>query len=197
MLSLFWFFIFAVLAIMLGWLLLRPTASTSENSNSHLQPTLFTLSIGDIVQYLGRDWVVEDRLIYSHSGWEWVEYQLQDGHDIRWLSVEEDDTLAVTLTQTVQDCRLKSPLPPEVINYQGTVYQKIEFGRVEMRRQRFLQRVETGLFYDYKGPEKQVLCVEVWGNEIEVSVGEQLIPYQLVLLPGQGQSVYRQSMLPD
>ena len=81
-----------LLVILIGigvlWTSRRPFRTRESSRNLIRQPSIFDMQIGDIVQYLGRDWVVEGKLIYQEGGFSWLEYMLQDGNDIRWLSVE-------------------------------------------------------------------------------------------------------------
>ena len=70
--------------------------------------SVFNLQVGDIVQYMGIDWVVEGKLTYTVDEYSWMEYMLQDNNDIRWLSVEEDDTVEVALLEATNQLDRKS-----------------------------------------------------------------------------------------
>ncbi|MGC1306499.1 MAG: DUF4178 domain-containing protein [Phormidesmis sp.] len=189
MLNLLWLLIIVALAAMLIWYFMN--GGTSGNRNPGVrQPTVFTLQMGDIVQHQGTDWVIEDKLTYNDSGWEWVEYLLQDGDRIAFLSVEDDDTLEVSLTETVKDCLVDDP-PPNQITYRQKVYNKDESGTATLTRQRKPGVSETCQYHDYAGPGDAVLSIEQWSGQTEVSVGNSVPPYQLTLLPGDGQTVHR------
>ena len=64
-----------------------------------LKRNVFNLQIGDIVQHMGIDWVVEGILTYAVGEYTWFEYMLQDDNEIRWLSV---DVANMTREGTVQ-----------------------------------------------------------------------------------------------
>lgn len=157
--------------------------------------TLFDLQLGDIVQADGRDWVVEDRLVYEEEGFQWLEYLLRDGNDGRWLVVNEDDWLEVSWLEAVP---FVPPLPlPRQLDWQGQAYTLREQGQATVTaRQRTLNRQPGGCRYaDYVAAGGRVLCVELWGQgedqEAEVTAGTRIEPASLTLLPGDGRSVYR------
>ncbi len=152
---------------------------------------LFNLEIGDFVQHFGVDWAVEAKLTYNDGGDIWLEYMLQDGDRLCWLSVEEDDTLEVTLTTTVNDLDVRSN-PPERLTYNDMEFRLVESGTASMTRIGNLRSrpAERCHYYDYEGEAHRVLSIEDWGGDIEVSVGQKIPPSSLTFLPGTGQSVY-------
>lgn len=156
-----------------------------------LHRTVFSLKIGDIVQYLGGDWVVEGQLTFNDQGYTWTEYMLQDGDQVRWLSVEEDDRVEVCWMEPVTDLEI-SGIPPQQITYAATVYQLRESGTASMTRigTTLNKQAQRCQYYDYSGDRDQLLSVENWNGDIEVSVGQQIRPSSLTLLPGDGRRVY-------
>lgn len=182
-----------VTAAGLWWSDRRRSLSTRETSR-HLtdQPSIFELHIGDIVQHMGQDWVVEGKLIYQEEGFSWLEYMLQDGDEIRWLAVEEDDWVTVALLAPVSSLEV-SAAPPQELAYNGDIYQRRESGLATMRREGNPRRpeAETCRYFDYEGPDQKVLSVEDWDGNLEVTAGIVIAPRSLVILPGEGRSVYR------
>jgi hypothetical protein len=157
--------------------------------------TLFDLQLGDIVQADGRDWVVEDRLVYEEEGFQWLEYLLRDGEDGRWLVVNEDDWLEVSWLETVP---FTPPLPlPRQLDWQGQPHSLREQGQatVTARMRTLNKRPGQCRYADYVGSGGRVLCVELWGTgpdqEAEVTAGRRIDPASLTLLPGDGRPVYR------
>ncbi|ASC73943.1 hypothetical protein XM38_049170 [Halomicronema hongdechloris C2206] len=186
--------VIAVVAALAVWLSRSSQPSTQNHTASRLrQPSLFDLLIGDIVQYEGRDWVVEGKLFYDDEGFTWLEYMLQDGDDIRWLSVEEDDLVEVALSLSVSSLDINTLPPPQKLEFEGDTYECVESGSAQMRREGSLRRpnVERCRYYDYEGPGHKVLAVEDWDGDIEVTAGRVIRPNSLTLLPGEGRSVYR------
>lgn len=190
----------------------RSVANLPQES---LERTLFDLRTGDIVQADGRDWMVEDRLLYDEEGFQWLEYLLRDGSEGRWLSVCEDDWLEVSwLERGPAELALeldRQPLPfPGQITWEGVTYQLKEQGRAAVTSSsRTMNRRLSGCRYgDYDAPDGLVLSLERWDGgspgtrppapgsepgpaEAEVTLGRLLDPASLVLLPGDGRSVYR------
>jgi len=156
-----------------------------------LQRTVFTLQIGDIVQYQGGDWVVEGRLTFNESGYTWFEYMVQDGDDVRWLSVEEDDRVEVCWMETVSNLDISSK-PPAEITYNGIAYEWDEQGMAQMQRlgTTMNKQAQTCRYFDYTAANNQILSVEDWNGDLEVSVGQLIRPSSLTLLPGDGRRVY-------
>jgi hypothetical protein len=156
-----------------------------------VERTVFTLEIGDIVQYMDTDWVVEGRLTYEDNEYTWFEYLLQDGDRIRWLSVDEDDRVEIALIEPTTQLEV-SQQPPKQLTFAGDSYHCVESGRATMTRiGTTLRRTgEHCRYFDYQGSKNQVLSIEDWDGEIEVSVGQRINPRMLILLPGDGSRVY-------
>lgn len=167
--------------------------------------TLFDLRVGDIVQIEGRDWVVEDRLLYEQAAVQWLEYLLRDGADMGWLCVEEDDWLEVSwlepapaeLVRVLQSAA--DPLP-DTISWDGIAYELRERGRARLSAvaRTLNRRVGRCRYGDYEGADQRRLSVELWGEEegpgvidLDVTLGRRVDPALLSLLPGDGRSVYR------
>jgi hypothetical protein len=165
-----------------------------KKDSPSLQPfyrTVFTLQLGDIVQYEGADWVVEGRLTFDDDGYSWFEYMLQDGDTIRWLSVEEDDRVEVTWVETVTDLEISGE-PPRQLTYGGVTYQRGDSGTARMTRigTTMNKQAQICRYVDYSGPGEQTLSIENWNGELEVNVGRRIRPSALIILPGDGRRVY-------
>lgn len=163
-----------------------------SGGSSSNRRSVFNLQVGDIVQYRTEDWVVEGVLTYSDDGFDWVEYLLQEGDRICWLSVEEDDMVEVSIQRPVQDLYLQAR-PAEELRYQEIDYRLTDSGTASMTRKgNTLQRqAQTCRYFDFSGPDQKVLSVEDWDGDWEVTCGELISVRDLVLLPGEGKSVYR------
>jgi len=156
-----------------------------------LRRTVFNLQLGDIVQYQGSDWVVEGQLTFNDSGYTWMEYMLQDGDMIRWLSVEEDDRVEVCWMETASNLDI-SGKPPDRITHNGITYELDETGVAQMQRvgTTLNKQAQTCRYFDYVAANDQMLSVEDWNGDLEISVGRRIRPNSLTLLPGDGQRVY-------
>jgi Domain of unknown function (DUF4178) len=157
-----------------------------------LECTIFNLEIGDIIQHLGIDWVVEGKLTYKVGAYSWFEYLLQNDEKIAWLSVEEDDIVEVALLEPTNQLDI-SEIPPQELNFAGEVYKLEDSGTAKMTRTGLTMRrtAEKCQYFDYEGNDKKVLSIEIWDGDIEVSIGEKISPRSLTILPGDGKTVYR------
>lgn len=199
-----WIGIIAIVSAGIVLLVLQQRGTLpGTNGSRNLPPverTVFTLEIGDIVQYMDTDWVVEGRLTYEDNEYSWFEYLLQDGDSpigdsfasrIRWLSVDEDDRVEVALLEPTNQLEV-SQQPPKQITFAGETYRCVESGRAKMTRiGTTLRRTgEHCRYFDYQGSNDKVLSIEDWDGEIEVTVGQRINPRMLMLLPGDGRRVY-------
>jgi hypothetical protein len=156
-------------------------------------PTVFTLEVGDIVEHGGVDYFVESRLTYESEGMEWLAYMLVTGRgseEDRWLSVEEDDRLDVYLLRTVPPTEVPAALAevPRQLTFRDHSYALDERGMATVHRQKRSGATETlaCTYADYTAPGGHVLCVERWGNDVEVLVGHTVVLNTLTLMPGNG-----------
>jgi len=189
-----------IAAIVIGVLLLlrqqQDTHLTQTNSLDRLpvtaERTLFTLQLGDIVQYQNVDWIIEGKLIYDDEGFIWLEYMLQDGEQTRWLSVEEDDRVETVWMEPVEGVSL-SAHPPETLTLGDDTFRVHDRGTAQMTRQgnTLNRNSERCRYIEYASTSQKRLSVEVWGDQVEVSIGRRILPSSLTLLPGDGRRVYR------
>jgi hypothetical protein len=186
-----------LILILLGvYLFLRqrnqpPQRDTTEN-NAPENRTIFNLQLGDIVEYFGRDWVVEGKLIYEEDGFTWIEYLLQDQQDLRWLSVEEDDRLELSWLQPTRSLDIPRT-PPNPLTFEGESYSCIDSGVAKMKREGSVlnRQAEQCRYFDYESEDGKLLSVEDWNGEIEVTYGKEISPSELSIFPGEGKSIYR------
>ena len=163
-----------------------PVGNQLTGGQSGGERNVLNLQINDIVSHFGTDYIVEGRLDHWEEGWTWVTYMLKDGDKTRWLSAEEDDELEVSLWREIDDLHLSGPRPPEFLEWRGVKFRMVEYGTARINQQGRTGR-KTGLsadYWEYEGPNGEMLSVERWGNEYEVSIGEEVNPYALEILPG-------------
>ena len=166
-------------------------AGKSKGKLPPVERNVFNLEIGDIVQHNGIDWFVEGKLIYNNSEYNWFEYLLRDEDNIRWLSVEEDDLVEVCVFEVIDFPNLP-PTMPKRLTHEGIEYRLADSGTAKMMRLgNTLNRQEQSCqYYDYKSSTPHRLSIEVWGDEVEICMGDKINPRSLNLLPGDGQKVY-------
>lgn len=151
--------------------------------------TVENMRLGDIVSYLGSDYMVEGHLQYDEDGWTWDTFMLKDGEDVKWLSVEWDDELEVVLWTEIEDIDV-APHPPETIEYQAEVFTREESGGAKVTRKgQTRRRNDVHMeYFEYEGSNDRLISVEKWGSDIEVSLGQPINPYGLDIYPGSGTS---------
>lgn len=147
--------------------------------------TLTTLRVNDIVTWLDQDFLVEGKLVYSEDGDEWYDFRLVDGDEVVWLAVEDDDELETAFFRMVDDLSFTSR-PPEEILYEGVRYRQQERGTAQVTKHGKTGKKSAGTvkYFEYEAPGGKYLSVEQWGENFEVSVGEEIRPSNLEILPG-------------
>lgn len=157
-----------------------------------LKRNIFNLQIGDIVQHMGIDWVIEGKLTYTVDEYSWFEYMLQDNNEIRWLSVDEDDMVEVALLEATDRLDISETPPPKKLTFADENYKCVDSGVASMTREGTVQRRKASRcqYFDYEGSNDKVLSIELWDGETEVTVGNKINPRSLTILPGDGNRVY-------
>ncbi len=159
-----------------------------------LKRNLFNLEIGDLVEFEGLEWFVEDVLKYDDSGFKWTEYRVQSDLESRWLSVEQDDGLYVCWMRNKSGVEVTGE-PPKKMVVDGDAYRQVERGTATLTRPDIVQS-ETCRYYEYEGEDddRKLLSIEDWNGKVEVSIGRQISPRMLSLSAGDGQRVYGESI---
>ena len=162
------------------------TAVTRARSS---RATILDLRVGAVITYEATDYVVRNRYVYENHGWEWFSYHLVDtisGQKL-WIDAEDDDELEVATARPVK-MDLELPMADRLF-YEGKTYHLDEHGFANVLvesedSQPHYAKVEFWDFYD--SSEEYFLGVERWGNELEVSVGKYIEPYELDILSAGG-----------
>lgn len=151
--------------------------------------TVDNLRIGDIISFMGQDFMVEGHLLYDDEGWTWDTYMLKDGDDIRWLSVEWDDEREVSIWDELEGFEIEFP-PPDEITHDGEVFAVDEKGSARAEHQGQTRRRQGARveYVEYSGSNERSLSVEKWGGDIEVSIGREINAYGLEIFPGDATS---------
>jgi len=147
------------------------------------------LKVSDVVNYEGRDYIVEGTLRFDQGGFRWQEHRLVDGPDSLWLSVEDDEGLEVVVWERLRGSALEPG--PGTIEHGGVSYELDERGRAD-----FTSEGTTGApgggqaeFADYANAAQR-LSFERYGSDggWEISVGQAISEHALDIYPGRGAS---------
>jgi hypothetical protein len=144
-----------------------------------------TIQVGDVVQHLGTDYVVEGAVTLSEDGRGAKLYRMFDGTGEKLLYAKTGGAdpwlLAVTALQLDSDA-------PETVAHGGQRYRQtaraqasaIRVGQLGARKHADRVRV-----YEYAGPGPARLLVVDWGDRVEAFAGERVLSHALDILPAR------------
>lgn len=161
--------------------------SSSALTTTQKKINVLRLLIGDVITYEATDYVVQSRYVYESHGFRWYSYHLVDsisGQKL-WVDAQDEDELEVAVVEPVK-MELSAPIPDSLF-HDGRKYYLDEHGyaNVSIETQDSEPRFVEVEYWDYyDDSEEYTLGVERWGNDIEVSAGEYIEPYELTILPG-------------
>jgi hypothetical protein len=144
------------------------------------------LKPGDLVDIRGRSWAVRGSVRLAEGGWSWSEHLLDDADGAkRWLSVEEDPDVIVTLWTEVLGATVEPS--KDTVDFDGRRYRLDEAGKA-----RYTAAGTTGLdptgtmrYRDYEAADGALLSFEAYGDSPrwEVARGERLHRSELSIYP--------------
>jgi hypothetical protein len=145
-----------------------------------------TIQVGDVVQHLGTDYVVEGAVTLSEDGRGARLYRMFDGNGERFLYAKSGGADPWLLAGTT--LQLDSDAPPETVSHGGTRYRQtaraqasaIRVGQLGARKHADRVRV-----YEYAGPGPARLLVVDWGDRVEAFAGERVLTHALDILPAR------------
>ena len=164
--------------------------SKPKNNNKVVARNPLNLQVGDIVEYDLAEYKVIGKLIYEEGGYLWYDYHLFDGQKHLWLGAEDDDELEIGLYKKLDvNHQLYVQLQnetPKKLTYEGKEYTLIEGGKANIRAEGRVgaktgQRVQ---YWDYEASNGSEISVERWGNELEISIGQEVKESLLEYYPG-------------
>jgi hypothetical protein len=144
-----------------------------------------TIQVGDVVQHLGSDFLVEGVVTFSEDGRGARLYRLFDDGGERFLYAKaggSDPLLLAPATVTVDGD------PPESLQHAGGAYRQtaraqasaIRVGQLGTRKHGDRVRV-----FEYAGPGPARLLVVDWGDKLEAFAGERILASSLDILPAR------------
>jgi hypothetical protein len=144
-----------------------------------------TLQVGDVVQHLGSDFLVEGVVTLSEDGRGARLYRLFEDAGERFLYAKTggaDPLLLAPVTVAVEGD------PPELLSHGGASYRQsarvqasaIRVGQLGARKHADRVRV-----FEYSGPGPQRLLLVDWGDRVESFAGERVLASALEILPAR------------
>jgi hypothetical protein len=153
------------------------------------QASILSIYVGDVVTYDTTDFVVRNRYVYENHGFQWFSYQLVDTISGRklWIDAEDDDELEVAINEPLK-MDLALPIPNKLFHAGRSYYlDEHGFAKVLIESEDSPPRYAQVEFWDFcDDSEEHFLGVERWENEIEVSTGRSIEPYELTILAAGG-----------
>ena len=142
------------------------------------------ITVGDVIRFDGRDFIVRGSIRFDQDGSEWQEHFLDDVEAKRWLSVEDDEGLEIGYWTAVKGADLQPG--PKTLDYEGRTYELDEKGSA-----RFAAVGTTGTgpsgrveYYDYDAGDA-LLAFERYGDgDWEMATGRSVGEYELDIYPG-------------
>ena len=141
------------------------------------------ISVGSVVNYDGRDFLVRGTLDLNQDGFTWQEHHLDDASVRRWLSVEDDEELEICLWEVVQAPELEPGAPQ--LDYGGTTYTLDEHGTAQYRASGSTGTAATGSveYYDYSAGASRLAFERYGSASWEVSTGQVVNERELDIYP--------------
>ena len=142
------------------------------------------ITVGDVVKYEARDFIVRGTLEFDQDGFRWQEHFLDDLEVRRWLSVEDDEGLEIVLWESLKGVDLQPG--SRSLERDGITFTLEEHGRA-----RFAARGTTGTapsgnveYYDYASGEDRLSFERYGEGPWEIGRGRVVSEYLLDIYPG-------------
>ncbi len=161
----------------------------STTSTRRPEASILNVQVGGVITYNATDFVVRNRYVYENHGFEWYSFHLVDtisGQKL-WIDAEDDDELEISLSQPVK-IDLSLPMQTKLFHNGSSFYQDEHgYAKVLIESEDSEPHYAEVEFWDYSDDEdQQFLGVERWGNELEISLGHYIEPFELSILSTGG-----------
>jgi hypothetical protein len=145
------------------------------------------LKLGDVVNYEGRDYIVEGSLRFDQGGFRWQEHRLVDGEASMWLSVEDDEGIEIVVWRRLRGATLEPG--PGTLEHSGVSFELDERGRASFTSEGITGAPGGGKaeFVDYASGQRR-LSFERYGDDggWEISLGQVISEHALDIYPSRG-----------
>lgn len=147
-----------------------------------------TIQVGDVVQHLGSDFLVEGVVTLSEDGRGARLYRLFDDGGERFLYAKQGTPDPMLLAPTEVASDFAAPTPPEMLVHAGASYRQtarvqasaIRVGQLGARKHADRVRV-----FEYAGPGPSRLLLVDWGERVEAFAGERILAHAIEILPAR------------
>ena len=147
-----------------------------------------TIQVGDVVQHLGSDFLVEGVVTFSEDGRGARLYRLFEDGGERFLYAKAGGSDPLLLAPAAVTPEPSSGELPESLQHAGFAYRQtaraqasaIRVGQLGARKHTDRVRV-----FEYSGPGPARLLVVDWGDKLEAFAGERVLASALEILPAR------------
>ena len=156
-----------------------------EKRKRLIERNLMDIRYGDFIIYFDEDYEVYAVIEWVEEGYIWKEYKLRkNNEEAYWLNVEIDDGEVLAYFHTlIKDYPVPAQLP-DILKYNGKEYKLHDKGNASGKlTSRVGDQFYQCRYYDYKNGN-EILSIEDFKADIEVSIGVELIKSQIEILPG-------------
>lgn len=149
------------------------------------EQALYRLKVGDVVTFEATDHFVRGSIRYDASGYTWAEHLIDDDRAQHWVSVEDDEGIAVAVWQEVAPGDVDGEPGADRVAHGQHTYRLQEQGSASYTAEGTTGTAPTGTarYVDYDGPDGALLSFEQFGQSWEVSVGRPVRPRALIVYP--------------
>jgi hypothetical protein len=144
-----------------------------------------TLQVGDVVQHLGSDFLVEGVVTLSEDGRGARLYRLFEDAGERFLYAKTggaDPLLLAPATVAVEGD------PPELLAHAGASYRqsaRVQASAIRVGQLGARKHADRVRLFEYAGPGPQRLLLVDWGDRVESFAGERILASALEILPAR------------
>ncbi len=144
------------------------------------------LGLGFVFEYDLSSWVIEEEYEYDW-GDEFFskEYKISNGTDVKYLTVEDDDELYLSISTKIRIRSIGEDLPdqiqenetaPKKLTYDGNTYFLEEENPGYFRNLTAEEEAWTEFIaWEYEDDNNNIITIEQWGeNSFEASVGKNI-----------------------
>jgi len=141
------------------------------------------IKVGDVLGIDGSDFVVRGTLRFDQSGFTWAEHFIDDVHNRRWLSVEDDEGLELCLWER----RPPAADPPGAseVDVAGVTYRLVEHGTATYTSEGTTGTAPSGEaeYFDYEAGDRRLAFERFGTASWEVSEGRVLAGREVQVFP--------------
>lgn len=147
-----------------------------------------TIQVGDVVQHLGSDMLVEGVVTLSEDGRGARLYRMFDDRGERFLYARTggaDPLLLAPATVTVEGGGAE---PPERLDHGGAPYRqsaRVQASAIRVGQLGARKHADRVRLYEYAGPGPSRLLLVDWGDRVEAFAGERVLASTLEILPAR------------